>query len=128
MDGFYDNAMNQTTDGIFKAVCLSGMKTEDNNNGSTNPEDGSSDGFGYMNIIVKPLTSFGNMFPDPAIYSDPNEINQAIVLHRAMFSARSDYISNGMNMPQFGQVVTCYYEDGSISDSNFAGLRFQSLK
>ena len=127
MDGFYDTAMDRSTDGSFKAVCLSGIKTEDNNAGSKNTEDGQRTG-DYMTITVKPLTSFGNLLPDPASYSTPEEINSTISLYQSMFSARSDYVSDGKNMPQFGQVVTCYFEDGSISDSNFSGLRFQEPK
>lgn len=128
MDGFYDTAMNQATDGMFKAVCLSGIKTEDNNNGSTNPEDGKIDQFGYATIILKPLTPFGNMLPDPASFADPTEINQAILLYRSMFSGRSDFVVDANNMPQFGQVVNCYFEEGSIMSSNFVGLRFQDSK
>jgi len=127
MDGFYDSAMNRSTDGSFKAVCLSGIKTEDNNAGSQNAEDAQPQG-NYMVVTVKPLTSFGNILPDPASYSTPEEINSVISLYQSMFSARSDYVSNGENMPQFGQIVTCYFEDGSISDSNFSGLRFQEPK
>lgn len=127
MDGFYDSAMNRSTDGSFKAVCLSGIKTEDNNAGSQNTEDAQPQG-NYMVLTVKPLTAFGDILPDPASYTTPEEINSSIALYQSMFSARSDYVSTGENMPQFGQVVTCYFEDGSISDSNFSGLRFQEPK
>jgi hypothetical protein len=127
MDGFYDSAMDRSTDGSFKAVCLSGVRTEDNNAGSQNTEDAQAQGE-YMVLTVKPLISFGNILPDPASYSTPEEINSVISLYQSMFSARSDYVSSGENMPQFGQIVTCYFEDGSISDSNFSGLRFQEPK
>lgn len=128
MDSFYDNAMNQSTDGVFKAVCLSGIKTEDNDFGSTNPEDGTLNELGYAEIIVKPLTAFGDMLPDPASYSEPTQINQAILLHRSMYSARSDYVVEATSMPQFGQIINCYFEQGSIASSQFTGLRFSESK
>ena len=128
MDGFYDNAMDQSTDGIFKAVCLSGIKTEDNDGGSQSVEDASVDQFGYATIILRPLTPFGAMMPDPASYTDPIDINQAILSNGAMFSGRSDFIIDGANMPQFGQIVNCYYEQGSIGASKFTALRFADPK
>jgi len=128
MDSFYDNAMNQSTDGLFKVVCLSGIRTEDNDGGSTSLGDGALNQLGYAEIIVKPLTAFGNMLPDPASYSNPAEINQAILLYRSMFSARSDYVVDATNMPQFGQIINCYFEQGSISSSEFTGLRFAESK
>lgn len=45
-----------------------------------------------------------------------------------MFSGRSDFVVDANNMPQFGQIVNCYYEQGSIMSSNFTGLRFQESK
>ena len=128
MDGFFDNAMNQSTDGTFKAVCLSGIKTEDNDGGSQNPEDALVDPFGYARIILKPLTSFGNLLASPLSYTDPIDINQSILIHGSMFSARSDFFMDGTNMPEFGQVVNCYFENGSIGSSKFTQMRFAESK
>lgn len=128
MDNFYDNALNQSTEGVFKAVCLSGIKTEDAEAGSEAPEDAQIDSFGYANVILKPLSSFGNLLPDPAAYSDPNEINNVILFYKSMFYGRSDYVLDGTNMPQFGQIVNCYFEDGSIGSSKFTQLRFMESK
>ena len=40
-DGFYDLALKNSFDGIFKAVCLSGITTEDNDMGSSGSMDAS---------------------------------------------------------------------------------------
>ena len=56
LDGVLDSTLTSTTDGSFKAICLSGVADFDN---STLNESG------YMEVIVRPLTPFGDMMPDP---------------------------------------------------------------
>ena len=122
MDNFYRSAMSTTTDGVFKAVCLSGMNTEDNLAGT-----GTTDGLvqsQMVNIIVRPLTDFGNIMPDPRLFSDPEKINQVISMHAATFTARSDYDVSGTDAISFAQIVDCYFEKGSIKNSSFNTLRF----
>ena len=124
MDNFYDSAMNTSTDGTFKAVCLSGIQTEDNTGEGTDDNDGQLVD-GYMNVIVRPFTDFGDILPDPRDFSTPEEINSAISMHTSMFLARSDYGFAGANPISFGQIVECYFERGSIVNSDFRTLRFK---
>ena len=123
MDGFYNGAMNSAIDGKFKAVCLSGIASESNTGEGTGGNDAVISG-PFINLIVRPLSDFGNIIPDPRNSKDPNEINALISLHASTFMARSDEgfdITRGID---FGQVVDCYFEKGSITNSDFRSLRF----
>ena len=42
-----------------------------------------------------------------------------------MFLAKSDFGFKDQSSISFGQVINCYFEDGSIANSDFSGLRFQ---
>ena len=123
MDNYYDSALDQSTDGSFKAVCLSGMRTEDNSGGGVDATDGTLEG-NYLRVVVKPLTPFGNILPDPTLAKTPEEASQLISLHQSVFSARSDFELKDTDAPQFGQVLNCYFEGGSMKNSDFSGLRF----
>ena len=123
MDGFYNNAMSSTTEGTFKAVCLSGIRTGENEGDGPDINDASIVG-ALIEIIVRPLTPFGDILPDPRLFTDPIEINDAISIHKTMWTARSDFGFKDQSSISFGQVVNCYFEDGSIANSNFSGLRF----
>lgn len=123
MDGFYNSSMNSSTDGKFKAVCLSGIKTEDGSGAGTDVNDAEKRG-NYVNIIVRPLTDFGNIIPDPRENQEPEEINELISLHASTFLARSDYEFKDTDAIHFGQVVDCYFEEGSIYNSDFRTMRF----
>lgn len=127
MDSFYDNAMSEAIEGSFKAVCLSGIRTGDNSKGGTDAND-ASENLGYLEVVVRPLTSFGEILPDPATMSDPVLINQVISLHASTFLARSDFELKDTDPPFFGQVLNCYFENGSVVNSDFRGLRFSESK
>ena len=123
MDGFYNGAMNSAIDGKFKAVCLSGIVSESNTGEGTGRNDAVISG-PFINLIVRPLADFGNIIPDPRSSKDPNKINALISLHASTFTARSDEgfdITRGID---FGQVIDCYFEKGSITNSDFRSLRF----
>lgn len=113
MDNFYNSSLINTTDGTFKAVCLSGIDSEDN---TTTVDE-------FVYIIVRPLTPFGEILPDPAKSTDPNEIRMLIDLHGSIFVARADFQEDGYGV-QYGEVLNCYFEKGNISNSDFSGLRF----
>ena len=127
MDGFYDGAMNSAIDGTFKAVCLSGIKSEDTKGGSEDGNDAVVSGK-FINLIVRPLTDFGNIMPDPRKSKDPDEINGIISLHSSTFLARSDDTFDVTRGIDFGEVIDCYFEEGSISNSDFRTLRFSQPK
>ena len=78
-----------------------------------------------MKIIVRPLTKFGEIYPDPREYEDADGINKSIALHAGVFTAKSDFQFKDHSPIKFGQIITCYYEKGSITNSIFRGLRFE---
>jgi len=123
MDSFYDNAMSTATDGIFKAVCLSGIRTEDGSGAGTDSEDAINSNQ-FLSVVVRPLADFGNILPDPRASNDPDTINKIISLHASTFMARSDFEFKDTDPIQFGQILDCYFEQGSIQNSDFKGLRF----
>lgn len=90
LDNFYDSLLDSTTDGSFKAVCLSGIRTEDNTGGSDEIADGQI-ALGYLTVVVRPLVPFGFALPDPSSKTDAESINGAISLHSVVFRARSDF-------------------------------------
>lgn len=136
MDGFYNSSLSKTTDGTFKAVCLSGINDEANDGTSTSTKSAqtssvSSDIDGvlstnYINIVVRPLQPFGKMIVDPRLHKgDSDMVNDIISMHKSSFTARSDYSLKYTDAIQFGQVIDCYFEEGSISNSDFKSLRFK---
>ena len=100
MDAFFDNAMTQTTSGYFKAVVLSGIRTEDNSGQGTDENDATLNS-GFINIVVKPLTPFGDLIPDPRAYTSPIDINYVIGMYASMYTARSDHPFDIFNPVQF---------------------------
>ena len=127
MDSFYDSAMDTSIDGSFKAVCLSGIRTEDNNGDGKIDEADGEKVLGYLSIVVRPLTPFGEILPDPADMTDAESINEAISLHLSTFRARSDFEAKQSDAPKFGQILNCYFEEGSVSNSEFKTLRFSKF-
>ena len=123
MDSFFDSAMTNVSNGNFKAVVLSGIRTEAGNGEGTDANDASIAG-SYINVVVKPLTPFGDMIPDPRAYGTPEEINSVIEMYASMYTARSDHYFDITNPVSFGQVIDCYFEKGSVSNSDFRTLRF----
>lgn len=125
MDNYYDSITDFTTDGTFKAICLSGMTSLDNTGGGSGANPGTVVGR-YMHIAVRPILPIGEILPDPRKFNDPNMINSIITMHGAVYTARSDFEFTDHNPIQFGQVVNCYFEKGSITNSSFVGLRFEN--
>ena len=123
MSQFYRGSMESSTDGTFKAVCLSGIRTENNTGSGKDKNDASIKG-SFIEIIVRPLTPFGDILPDPRSSTDPKDINASISIHKSMWTARSDFEFKDQSPIAFGQIVNCYFEHGSITNSDFSGLRF----
>lgn len=124
VDGFYERILNASTDGVFKAVCLSGLRTEDNTGVSLDSDD-AIERDGYLYITVRPL--------DPTLSATLSKTENSTSLeecllsiraHTSVFTARSDFKIENTNIPSFGQILNCYFENGSIINSDFSGLRF----
>ena len=123
-EAMYSTAMNTSTDGKFKAVVLSGIRTEKNDGSGPDEYDGIMEGK-FLSVVVKPLAAHASSLPDPTSTVDAVGAKMVIGLYADCFKARSDYEYKGLVPVSFGQVVSCYYEKGSISNSDFKGLRFE---
>jgi len=117
--------MSTATDGMFKAVCLSGIRTCDNTGTGADPNDARLGAGGYIQVIVRPLTPFGDVLPDPRASKDPSDIDNDISTHKALWFAKSDFLFQFHSPISYGQIVNCYFDEGSIPNSDFRGLRFQ---
>ena len=131
MDNFYKSAMDTATDGKFKAIVLSGLASGETT-GIGDPDLDvrivtAADGEKYYELRVRPLeVARGLAIPDPCSPLLPLE--ERIKLIKMHEWARSEFsITKGPGFPLVAaQEITCYYEQGKISNSNYGGLRFES--
>lgn len=129
VDNFYNRLLDRTTDGSFKAVCLSGIRTEDNTGISLDEHDALLREDGFLEITIRPLEStLFETLPDIIGSQTLDELISLIAVHTSVFTAKSDFKFENTNMPQFGQIINCYFEKGSIRNSDFSGLRFSKIE
>lgn len=123
---FHSHIMTaQSGEGSFRAVCLSGINSGNNTGNGTHYLDGFVDAIDKScYLIVRPLAAFGSTLPDPRNFDDANDIQNIIDMHRNVFLAKSSYPYDSMSPINFGQIITCRFEEGSILNSDFRGLVF----
>lgn len=124
MDNFYSKIMaNKSGEGAFRAVCLSGVQSSNNTGAGIHYLDMEiQNGDAY--VIVRPLTSFGLSIPDPRNFKDIGDIEDVISMHANTFLAKSSYKHDSQSPINFGQVIICRFEEGSVANSSFEGLVF----
>jgi len=131
MDNFYKSAMDTSTDGKFKAIVLSGLISGENT-GAGDPDLDlrivqADDGEKYYEVRVRPLDVVrGLAIPDPCNPSLSTERKiELIEMHEW---ARSEFsVTKGPGFPLVAaQEITCYYEQGKLSNSNYSRLRFEN--
>ena len=119
LDRVYDTTIESSfvipDEDKFEAICLSGIRTEDNTALPMIPSD-SNDGAlsgQFVEITIKPKTPRGDQLPDPTAFTDAAFVNSIIDTANkdteGHFKAKSDYLVNSVNNVSFGQVVKCYY-------------------
>ena len=120
--------MSNYTEGTFNAVCLSGFISQDNSGASLDVIDGFlSPSDSRLHIIVRPLTTVALFLPSPILYKGSIEdIYNNILLHRNAFLARSHDQFTSTSPISFGQIIQCRFTDGSLQNSNFQGLEYDS--
>tara|TARA_R100001079_G_scaffold79722_2_gene43687 strand:+ start:14133 stop:15611 length:1479 start_codon:yes stop_codon:yes gene_type:complete len=125
-DSYYSNLLNVVTTGTFKAVCLSGITTGNNTGTGTHPLDGyRNDDTGHFYLIVKPLTDFGNILPDPLNYKgDKYALLRLVESYGSVYLARSSYDYSSISPVSFGQIIDCNFLRGSAARSDFRDLSF----
>ena len=91
----------------FDAICLSGIRTENNVGSGQDKNDAKLVG-DFLTIKIKPKNSYGNQYPNLSLYRDPDKINFMIDAMDEQFVATSDFLYDGTDGIHFGQVVKCY--------------------
>ena len=130
VEGLQDSMMNTFTDGIFKAVCLGGIRTEDNTTVAVDINDAQGDHMeGTFTVPVCPWDPDRDVpLPwagfNPAAASNAEEANFAISVAKSKYTAMSDFTIDSQDAIQFGQILDCYFEFGSLSNSNARSIRF----
>lgn len=115
----------QSGEGAFKAVCLSGINSNNNTGNGTHFLDAFVDIIDKSTyIIVKPLAAFGSSLPDPRNFDDIADIENIIGMYGNVFLAKSSYPYDAQSPVNFGQVIICRFEEGSVLNSDFRGLVF----
>ena len=118
--------LDSSRDNSFRAVCLSGLKSSSNSGTGINRFDASLDKDSRINITLMPITKLVGVLPSFENLTTQEEVFKLIDLYSSVFTARSDFRSNMINAPQFGQIVDCYLVGGSISSSNFGDIMFSA--
>lgn len=130
MEGLQDSMMNTFTDGIFKAVCLGGVRTEDNTTVAVDPNDAQGNHMqGTFTVPVCPWDPVRDApLPwagfNPAVASNANQVNSAIAVAAYKYTAMSDFTIAAQDAIQFGQILDCYFEFGSLANANARSIRF----
>ena len=125
-----DNSMNIFTDGNIKAVCLGGIRTEDNSSANLDKNDAFGSYIdGTLSIPLCPWDPAKDApLPwtgiDATSFLEANSANSAISLCNFLYKGKSNFRIESQDIPQFGQIIDCYFEFGSLSNSNARSLRF----
>jgi murein DD-endopeptidase MepM/ murein hydrolase activator NlpD len=125
MDSFYSNIMTAYSgEGSFMAVCLSGIDSDNNTGTGTHPLDGRLEADGSFYLIVRPVLAMGSILPDPRGFDKKEDIESIIAMHASTFRARASFNYDGTSPINFGQLITCRFEQGSLLNSDFRDLVF----
>jgi hypothetical protein len=133
------------TEGLFYGVCLSSFEEEENS-GNSKTVGESKVSSGFLEITIKPITyqEFSDVKDGSISYVDSpfpimgdslpallgttgTELVSTLALYNSLqvFKARSDFsVANKLKI-EFGQIVECYYENGSIIEGTAENLRFK---
>jgi len=134
------------TEGTFQAVCLSSFGSEENTGATSGSSDVNSDGV-FIEIVVKPISQqeyldvvsgdfirtdstlpiMGDSLPPLVGLTDPMEINTTLQLYYGIQSLRAKCENKNSINVQFGEIVECYYEFGSIIEGTAQKLRFRKI-
>ena len=130
-DNYFKSSMSNSTEGSFSAVLISGLVSGETSGDGTidytsdvqKVREGESTSLRYK-VKVRPIgVTIGKALPDPCGEGLTPEIRQKLV--EAHPWAVSDYYVGAEDPPLYpGQIITCYYEEGTIGNSNFGKLRF----
>ncbi len=129
-DSYYNNSMNTATEGHFKAVVLSGLISHEMTLAGDLRNDARlvklEDGRSYYEVKVRPIdVTIGKILPDPCAPGLSYMERLAIVdMHpwaRCTF-AKEDAVKPSLAP---AQEIVCWYEHGTIGNSNYSGLKFE---
>ena len=106
IDQGYDSAFAVDSLENFQAICLSGIRTEDNDGNNVDANDSIISG-SYQKIKIKPKNSLGMTIPDFTSISNPDQINFLISTLDDRFIAESDFAFDTGDSISFGQIIDC---------------------
>lgn len=126
LSNMYDTTLDESHEGSFDAVCLSGIKNEQVNN--LDPFAVHERNQKYE-IVFRPLIAPGQKAPAIIGETDPKEILRKIQMHRNLkFIATSDDATNGESpFPQFGQIVKVKCGNGNFKRGNCTDYIYESI-
>lgn len=128
-DNYFKSSLNQATDGKFLAVVLSGLYSNGESTGFdlTDLRIFKKNDSTYYQIIVRPIgVTDGLILPDPCAEGLSAETRRELIELHPWATSEFPIEEGGQDTPLSpGQVVVCYYEVGSISNSTHGKLRFE---
>ena len=131
LESAYGSKLEDVPQGDFKAKVLSGYRTGESTGTGTDKYDvrvrSIRKGISFLEVKVRPMgIGTGKMLPDPTDPSlTPEQRQQLIGMHEWARSAdpMDAALAGTLNC---GDEIICYYENGSVSKSNFTSLRFRT--
>ncbi len=125
---YFKGSMNNATEGKFKAVIISGLISgETAGTGGDYTQDIQQVKTGKnikYKVKVRPIgVTHGTTLPDPCNEElDPKTRMKLVMAHPW---ALSDF-NHDLDAPQLfaGQIVNCYYKQGTVGNGNYSQLRF----
>ena len=104
-----DYSLQQDDPHNFDAICLSGIRTEDNDGNHIDANDAILSGE-KLQIKIKPIgTPAGKVLPDFTKIKDVSFLNFSLSTLDENYTAESDYLHTSMDSLEFGQIVKCRY-------------------
>ena len=127
----YNTLLKQSRPNRFKAIILSGYRTETNTGTGTDESDAAfinaSNGRKYLTLTVYPISSwFGMQIPNPVLSENKTKIKAIIALCTDLCRIRSKFPVDGNQSPlSFGQIIDVEKEDSHLAGSeSYNGMRF----
>ena len=132
-DAFFKTSMNTATEGKFRAIVLSGLFSPGENTGFSHEWTDArkvvrTDGQ-FFQCIVRPLgVTDGVILPDPCAPNLDIQTRRKLIEMPPWATSEWSIEATGQEFPQLypGQVITCYYETGTIGDSTYSELKFEN--
>ena len=125
----YNALLKSARPNRFKAIVLSGYRTETNTGAGTDASDAalvpSSDGKRYLELTIYPIDEwYGLQIPNPLLADNKKKIKAIIALCTSLCRVRSKFPVDANQSPlSFGQIIDIERETARASES-YGGMRW----